>query len=143
MRPLGVSVSSVNIQKFSLCFSLSLIFSVLMSTWRICSISMNFACVLKLWLFPEKWRLAGIASGYHIYIRHSIQKHQFFRKIFRRVSFSFLFISLPWLWNELLRSINKGENSGRYKLLKVRYCVLENVSKIFYCHQLDDLNLNS
>ena len=45
MRFLGVSGSSVNIQKFSLRFSLSLIFSVSMSTWHICSISMNFACV--------------------------------------------------------------------------------------------------
>ena len=52
---------------------------------------------------------------------------------------SFLFISLPWLWNESLWSLNKSENSGMYKLLKVRYFVLEDVSKIFYCHQLDDL----
>ena len=69
MRFLGVSGSSVNIQKFSLRFSLSLIFSVSMSTWHICSISMNFACVLKLWFLPEKWRLAGIASGFHTSFR--------------------------------------------------------------------------
>ena len=66
MRPVGISVSSLNnIQKFSLCSSLSLFFSLLMSMWRICSVSMNFACMLKLWLLSEKWRFAGIACGFH------------------------------------------------------------------------------
>ena len=31
----------------------------------------------------------------------------------------------------------------RYKLLKVRYCVLEKVKTFFCCQLLDDLNLNS
>ena len=42
LRPLGVIISSVNIQKFHLCFSLSLFFSLLMLMWRISSISINF-----------------------------------------------------------------------------------------------------
>ena len=42
--------------------------------WRICSISMNFACVLKLWFLPEKLWLAGIASGciYGIFLNKNI-----------------------------------------------------------------------
>ena len=47
-------VSSVYIRKSSLSFSLSLFFFLPMSMWCIYSVSMNFACVLKLWFLSEK-----------------------------------------------------------------------------------------
>ena len=54
----GGGVSSVSMQKFFLCFSLSLLFFFVdvdvAYLFNQSSISMNFAGALKLWLLPEK-----------------------------------------------------------------------------------------
>ena len=62
IRPLGLNVSNVDMQKFSLYFSLSLFFSLLMWKGRIYSISMNFVCV-EVVVFVWKWELVSMASG--------------------------------------------------------------------------------
>ena len=58
IETVGGGVSSYSMQKFSLCFSLSLLFFFVdvdvAYVFNQSSISMNFACALKLWLLPEK-----------------------------------------------------------------------------------------
>ena len=123
MRPLSVSVSSVNIQKFSLCFSLCLIFSVSMLTCRICSIVMNFAYVLKLWLLRERWRLAGIGSGFYT---------SFPRLLSLMLNFSYKFFNVLYFPFGAFQQVNDILTLDIWVMIDVKYSVRFVASKR-YC----------
>ena len=102
MRPLGVSVSSVNIQKFSLCFSLSLFFSLSMSMWRIWR-SLRPAALLekRLWnrCFPVNFTKFLRTPFF-------IEHHRTTVSVFYRVGWIFMESSHPGRWGgQLYRAL--------------------------------------
>ena len=71
LKPRGISVRSVVIQKFSL-WRMIVCFSTVVFEFPICPINVNFASLLKSWSLPLKCLYAGMVSGLYIYIYKSL-----------------------------------------------------------------------